>query len=184
MIINTNQPRANVCMTRHEREERAAAAARKRHLNDLRDRVRASMVGMDETPADPSLVAHAGLQADALWKKVETNPRTGHCQKVKGREDCTSAPTTALKGLPVQPRTRDDDRTVASVLRAIADVEKVGKRLMVIYHDGEREVLVEAMPFLVEIISNELNREVSASEVTTAATSLAITGRRLPVTGC
>lgn len=95
MIINTNRPRVN--MTRHEREERAAAAARKRHLNDLRDRVRASMVGMDETPADPSLAAHAGLQADALWEKVETNPRTGKRQKVKGREDCTSAPTTALK---------------------------------------------------------------------------------------
>lgn len=182
MIINTNRPRVN--MTRHEREERAAAAARKRHLNDLRDRVRASMVGMDETPADPSLYAHAGLQADASWEKVETNKRTGKRQKVKGFEDCTRAPTTALKGLPVQPRTIDGDRTVASVLRTITDVEKAGKRLMVTYHDGEREALVEAMPFLVEIISTELNREVSASEVTTAATSLAITGRHLPVTGC
>lgn len=183
MIINTNQPRANVCMTRHEREERAAAAARKRHLNDLRDRVRASMVGMDETPADPSLDAHAGLQADALWEKVDTNPRTGKRQKVKGREDCTRAPTTALKGLPVQPRTDNDDRTVASVLRAIADVEKVGKRLMVIYHDGEREALVEAMPFLVEIISNELNRRILASEITGAASSQSATGRQIDVTG-
>lgn len=108
MIINTNQPRqARIGMTRQEREERAAAAARHRQLDELRARVRASMAGGDETPADPDTYRKAGLQAAKTWEAIERRAPTGKRQKIKGRIESgcggnkrAGRDVTPLRGLP------------------------------------------------------------------------------------
>lgn len=193
MIINTNQPhptKTHNGLTRQEREERAAAAARHRQLDALRARVRASMAGMDETPADPAAYRQAGLQADATWEDVERRAPTGNRTLVKGRilsgrggNKHTYGPQKAQKDLPDLPHTTIDDRSVAGVLRTIAAIKNKGDRLTVVYHDGESETLAQARPFLVEIISTELKRKVTAGEVNAAAYYIATTGSQLVVTG-
>lgn len=190
MIINTNQPhptKTHNGLTRQEREERAAAAVRHRQLDALRARVRASMAGMDETPADPAAYRQAGLQADATWEAVEGRKTTGKRQIVKGRSESGAGGNkhaiAPLRGLPVQPRTDTADRTVADVLRTIITAEGTGKRLTVVYHDGEREPMADALPFLIDIISKELRRSVLPHEVNAAASHIASSGDRLPCYG-
>lgn len=171
MIINTNQPhptKTHNGLTRQEREERAAAAARHRQLDALRARV----------------------QADATWEDVERRAPTGNRKIVKGRilsgrggNKHTYGPQKEQKDLPDLPHTTIDDRSVAGVLRTIAAIKNKGDRLTVFYHDGESETLAQARPFLVEIISTELKRKVTAGEVNAAAYYIATTGSQLVVTG-
>lgn len=184
MIINTNQPRqTRIGMTRQEREERAAAAARHRQLDELRARVRASMAGGDETPADPDTYRKAGLQAAKTWEAIERRAPTGKRQKIKGRIESgcggnkrAGRDVTPLRGLPVQPRKEAGLRSVADVLRTITTIERTGTRLTVVYNDGERETLDDAREFLIEIISKELRHVILPHELNAAAAHNAISG--------
>lgn len=184
MIINTNQPRqTRIGMTRQEREERAAAAARHRQLDELRARVRASMAGGDETPADPDTYRKAGLQAAKTWEAIERRAPTGKRQKIKGRIESgcggnkrAGRDVTPLRCLPVQPRKEAGLRSVADVLRTITTIERTGTRLTVVYNDGERETLDDAREFLIEIISKELRHVILPHELNAAAVHNAISG--------
>ncbi|HBU6170479.1 TPA: hypothetical protein SCR74_000266 [Citrobacter freundii] len=187
MIINTNQPRqTRIGMTRQEREERAAAAARHRQLDELRARVRASMAGGDETPADPDTYRKAGLQAAKTWEAIERRAPTGKRQKIKGRIESgcggnkhAGRDVTPLRGLPVQPRKEAGVRSVADVLRTITTIERNGTRLTVVYNDGERETLDDARDFLIEIISKELRHVILPHELNAAAAHNAVSGSQL-----
>ncbi|GEM_PF-4145734 len=55
-------------------------------IEQLRRQVRASLAGMDETPAPP-VQFDAKAYSDQLWAKIARNPPTGRRQIVKGRDD-------------------------------------------------------------------------------------------------
>ncbi|WP_391487045.1 hypothetical protein [Leclercia tamurae] len=55
-------------------------------IEQLRRQVRASLAGMDETPAPPVKIDAKAI-SDQLWAKIARNPPTGRRQIVKGWED-------------------------------------------------------------------------------------------------
>ncbi|WP_313389965.1 hypothetical protein [Leclercia sp.] len=106
-------------------------------IKELRARVLASLVDMDETPAPPPPTpAEISASVEAFWRKVENNPPTGRRQKVKGRETDGSNDRPAVSS------------GLTATLRAIADFRKVGGMLQIRYHGEHWQNLDDEIPYL------------------------------------
>lgn len=116
-------------------------------MNELRARVRASLAGMDETPA-PRVKVDGNRLLDELWSRIERNKPTGRREYVAGRADAHGH-EPKRRALP-DPQ-RNGIVALAGVLRSLATFTKEGKTTFVTYHDGEREPISTAATFLAAV---------------------------------
>lgn len=129
-----------------------------KRLKELRAQVRASLASMDETPAAPITIDGSAL-LDAMWDKIERNPKTGKRQIFK---DIVKAPETtseSVSGEDVSPKGKDPDPVLGAFLRSIADFKRAGRNIFIRYHGEDWQGITDEMEYLIGLAGGNVTRQ-------------------------